>query len=80
MQRLEWIWHVVRVDGERRLQKLLEAGQEGREINEDICRWMGDFEFNFSNVDAKDTEQELWTEQNGLCREESQGQNLRGSQ
>jgi hypothetical protein len=45
VQRLEWIWHVVGVDGERRLQKLLKAGQEGGEINEDICRWMGDFEF-----------------------------------
>jgi hypothetical protein len=35
---------------------------------------MSDVELDLSNVDVKDTEQELWTEQNGLCREESQDQ------
>lgn len=42
---------------------------------DDLRRWMGDVELDLSNMDVKrEREQELWTEQNDMFYEESQGQ------
>lgn len=63
------------MDGDRTVRKLVEGKPGGgRKKGRSRLRRMDDVKLDLKNMAVKDGRQELWTKENRLCREGSQGQ------